>query len=175
MGSNGSGNTRLISAVCAALGEDWPGIRVAASVVAGLSDQTLSQLDGFASPLDAVTRDHDVGDRSARSMLAGAGTDIAFQDGPIAALSSGQRSRLAMLLLRLQRPNLHILDEPTNHLDIEGQEALERELVKEGSTTLVVSHDRTFIREVGTRFWWIDGGRLTEVESPEPFFAAQMA
>ena len=175
LGSNGSGKTRLISALIAALGAERPGIRVAASVVAGVSDQTLSQLDRYASPLDAVTRDRDVGDRAARAMLAGAGTDIAFQDGPIAALSSGQRARLAMLLLRLERPNLHVLDEPTNHLDIEGQEALERELVKDRGTAILVSHDRAFVRNVGTRFWLIGAGRLDEVESPEPFFDAQLA
>jgi ATPase subunit of ABC transporter with duplicated ATPase domains len=72
----------------------------------------------------------------------------------------------------LQRPNFHLLDEPTNHLDIEGQEALEAELLAPEATCLLVSHDRHFVRSVGSRFWEIRGKRLEEVEGPEAFFAA---
>jgi len=72
-------------------------------------------------------------------------------------------------VLRLTRPNFFLLDEPTNHLDIEGQEALEDELTSKSAATLLVSHDRSLIRAVGTRFWVIDKGQLTEVDSPEPF------
>jgi ATPase subunit of ABC transporter with duplicated ATPase domains len=77
-----------------------------------------------------------------------------------------------MLALRLTNPNFYLLDEPTNHLDIEGQEALESELMAQQASCLLVSHDRDFIRNVGNRFWQIDGKRLVEVESPEGFFAA---
>ena len=75
-----------------------------------------------------------------------------------------------MLLLRLEQPNLYLLDEPTNHLDIEGQEALEDEIAGDSAAALVVSHDRAFVRAVGTRFWQIAGRRLEEVETPEDFF-----
>ena len=75
----------------------------------------------------------------------------------------------------MTQPNFYLLDEPTNHLDIEGQEALEAELLTHGATCLLVSHDRTFVREVGNRFWLIEGRKLVEVEGPEPFFAAALA
>ena len=58
-----------------------------------------------------------------------------------------------MLVLRLKEPNFYLLDEPTNHLDIEGQEALEAELLKHETSCLLVSHDRSFVRNVGDRFW----------------------
>ena len=67
-----------------------------------------------------------------------------------------------------------MLDEPTNHLDIEGQEALEAELLGQGATCLLVSHDRSFVRNVGTRFWMIEKKRLIEVDSPEAFFSGQI-
>ena len=51
-----------------------------------------------------------------------------------------------MLLLRLAQPNFYLLDEPTNHLDIEGQEALEDELLEHQASCLLVSHDRNFVR-----------------------------
>jgi ATPase subunit of ABC transporter with duplicated ATPase domains len=80
-----------------------------------------------------------------------------------------------MLLLRLAKPNFYLLDEPTNHLDIEGQEALEAELLAQGATCLLVSHDRSFVRTVGTRFWLIDKKRLIEVDDPEAFFNEEIS
>ena len=80
-----------------------------------------------------------------------------------------------MLDLRLSNPNFYLLDEPTNHLDIEGQEDLEAELQAHNASCLLVSHDRTFVRNTGTRFWMIEGKRLIEVEDPETFFAASMS
>ncbi|MNL66246.1 putative ABC transporter ATP-binding protein [compost metagenome] len=77
-----------------------------------------------------------------------------------------------MLVLRLREPNFYLLDEPTNHLDIEGQEALEDELAKNEASCLLVSHDRSFVRNIGNRFWLIERRRLVEVEDPEDFFAA---
>jgi len=95
-----------------------------------------------------------------------------MQSRPIGRLSGGQKARLGLLLLRLTQPNFYLLDEPTNHLDIEGQEALEDELLDHQSTCLMVSHDRSFVRTVGNRFWLIDRKKLVELEGPEGFFAS---
>ena len=111
----------------------------------------------------------------ARSLLAGAGIAIDLQESPIRALSGGQKARLAMLALRLAKPNFYLLDEPTNHLDIEGQEALEAELTAQDASCLLVSHDRSFVRAVGNRFWQIENRRLHEVDAPEAFFARPAA
>jgi ATPase subunit of ABC transporter with duplicated ATPase domains len=117
-----------------------------------------------------IGRRFDVGDQRARALLAGAGLSIDRQSRPISRLSSGQKARLGMLLLRLVQPNFYLLDEPTNHLDIEGQEALEDELISHHASCLLVSHDRTFVRTVGNRFWLIDKKKLVEQEGPENFF-----
>jgi ATPase subunit of ABC transporter with duplicated ATPase domains len=79
-----------------------------------------------------------------------------------------------MLALRLKYPNFYLLDEPTNHLDIDGQEALEGELIDHGACCLLVSHDRSFLRHVGNRFWWIQGKKLMDVDSPEEFLEQEM-
>jgi len=105
-------------------------------------------------------------------LLAGAGLPVAMQSRPIGRLSGGQKARLGMLLLRLAQPNFYLLDEPTNHLDIEGQEALEDELLQHQASCLLVSHDRNFVRTVGNRFWLIEKKRLVELEGPERFFAS---
>lgn len=174
LGANGAGKTRFLSQVIAALGDEHPTIRVAPSLAPAVSDQALTQLDRFRSPMDAVTSNSDVGDRRARALLAGVGVRIGVQDSAISVLSGGQKSRLAMLLLRLLNPNFYVLDEPTNHLDIEGQEALEHELLDHDATALLVSHDRAFVRNVGTRFWQIERKRLIEVNTPEAFFESQL-
>ena len=171
LGQNGTGKTQLISRLHRAFSGDDPQIKATPSVVLGHSDQGLTQLNDAASPMEAITHRFDIGDARARATLAGAGMSVDVQNGPLSALSGGQKARLAMLVLRLTHPNFYLLDEPTNHLDIEGQETLEDELLAHDATCLLVSHDRSFVRAVGNRFWQIERGRLTEVENPEAFFA----
>ena len=174
LGANGTGKTRLVRLAKAAIEGQTAGgtVKAAGSLVLGYGDQGLADLDDRDTPLAAITRPFDVGDQRARSLLAGAGIEILAQEKPIGSLSGGQKARLAMLVLRLIRPTFYLLDEPTNHLDIEGQEALEAELMDDEATCLLVSHDRGFVRAVGNRFWLIEGRKLVEVDSPEAFFAA---
>jgi len=170
LGANGTGKTRLITLLHRAITAEAAGIRTTPSIQLGFSDQGLSQLDHNRTPLTEITHRFDIGDQRARGLLAGAGFSIDLQKARLTALSGGQKMRLAMLVLRLTQPNFYLLDEPTNHLDIEGQEALEDELTEYDATSLLVSHDRAFVRNVGNRFWLIDGKRLQEVENPEDFF-----
>jgi ATPase subunit of ABC transporter with duplicated ATPase domains len=173
LGANGAGKTQLVGAMLRAIGGEDGAIRAAPSVVLGHSDQNLAQLSEGASPFDLVSR-LNTGDQVARSLLAGAGVRLDKQGAAVSTLSGGQKARLAMLILRLMKPNFYLLDEPTNHLDIEGQEALEAELLTQGATCVLVSHDRSFVRAVGNRFWLIEGKRLVEVDDPEGFFAGAM-
>ncbi|MEQ9330860.1 ABC-F family ATP-binding cassette domain-containing protein [Thalassobaculum sp.] len=171
LGGNGTGKSQLLAVIAGvAAGGVQAGIACAGSMVAGICDQELSQLDRAKTPFQTVTGRFDLGDQRARALLAGAGIALDLQARPVATLSGGQRARLAMLVLRLQRPNFYMLDEPTNHLDIEGQEALEAELRARNAACLLVSHDRRFVANVGNRFWEIAGNRLVEVESPGDFF-----
>lgn len=175
LGTNGTGKTQLVRMIHQAiLGKDSL-IKCAPSVALGFSDQHLSQLDDADTPMMAVAGQFDIGDQRARGLLAGAGINIQMQDKKIGAISGGQKSRLAMLVLRLQHPNFYLLDEPTNHLDIEGQEALEQELTSHGASCLLVSHDRSFLRNVGNRFWQIDRKGLIEVDDPDAFLSAEMS
>jgi ATPase subunit of ABC transporter with duplicated ATPase domains len=109
-----------------------------------------------------------------RSLLAAAGFTIEKQGKPIGQLSFGQRARLGLLALRLTEPNFYLMDEPTNHVDIPGREALESEILLHEATAVLVSHDRSFVRNVGNRYLLIDGRKLREVEGPEGFFEEMM-
>ena len=175
LGLNGAGKSRLVNMIRAAITEAAASpetVKATPSLVLGYGDQALSELAENDTPFSTISRKFDVGDQRVRTLLAGAGLGTDIQNKPNRILSGGQKARLGMLVLRLTNPNFYLLDEPTNHLDIEGQEALETELMTRGATCLVVSHDRSFVRAVGNRFWLIEKRRLVEVEGPDEFFSS---
>ncbi|MBK8901668.1 MAG: ABC-F family ATP-binding cassette domain-containing protein [Anaerolineaceae bacterium] len=83
---------------------------------------------------------------------------------PIGKLSGGERSRLQLAKLVLERPNLLLLDEPTNNLDIASIEVLEQTLEEFDGTLLIVSHDRYFLDQVVDRVLELRDGNFTEFD-----------
>ena len=77
-------------------------------------------------------------------------------------LSGGEKARLQLALLMLQRDNVLILDEPTNHLDIDSKEMLEQALKDFEGTIIFVSHDRYFINQLANKVFDlnINGGQM---------------
>lgn len=172
LGRNGTGKSQFMRLVTEALDGQVPaGLRISPQLAPGYLDQALAWLPLDPSPLDYLLHRFDEGDRRTIALLAGAGFPPDRQGKPIRTLSLGQRARLALLALRLAHPNFYLLDEPTNHLDIPGQEQLETDIREQGATTILVTHDRAFLRAIGTRFLLIDGKRLREVDGPEQFLA----
>jgi ATPase subunit of ABC transporter with duplicated ATPase domains len=172
LGRNGAGKSQFMKAVTRAMaGEEVQGIRVTSSLKLGATDQEMSQLPAKGTPFDFIAG-YNQGDQRTKSLLAAAGFPVEKQTRPIATLSFGQRARLALLGLRLSEPNFYLMDEPTNHVDIAGQEQLEAEILEHGASCILVSHDRSFVRNIGTRFFEISGNKLIERDGPEPFFAA---
>lgn len=173
LGPNGVGKSQFVGMLRQAIEHAATakgGIQATPSLVLGYGDQSLADLPNHETPTGLISKRFDVGDQKARGLLAGAGVDVDMQERPIGQLSGGQKARLGMLALRLASPHFYLLDEPTNHLDIEGQEALEGELMRVGASCLLVSHDRSFVRAVGNRFWIIEDRKLVEMETPEIFF-----
>ncbi|KRG12461.1 ABC-F family ATP-binding cassette domain-containing protein [Lederbergia galactosidilytica] len=78
----------------------------------------------------------------------------------IASLSGGQKKRVALAQVLIERPDLLLLDEPTNHLDYESIIWLESYLNNSPNAVLTVTHDRYFLDQVATRIFEIDHGRL---------------
>lgn len=175
LGRNGAGKSQFVKLLHRAIeqADSAEGIKVTPSVVLGYVDQDMSQLTGEGTPSDIIGNFR-LGDARARALLATAGFPIEKQSRPLSQLSFGQRSRIGLLVLRLIEPNFYLMDEPTNHVDIPAQEQLEAEILAHKASCILVSHDRRFVRNIGTRYLLIDGKKLREVESPEAFFA-QMA
>jgi ATP-binding cassette subfamily F protein 3 len=102
---------------------------------------------------ELVSTEEDLTRSEARSYLARflfTGDDV---DKQVAALSGGERGRLALAKLARKGANLLLLDEPTNHLDIPSQEILQESLEAFKGTILLVSHDRYLIDALATQIW----------------------
>ena len=79
-------------------------------------------------------------------------------DTPVAVLSGGERRRVALCRLLLQKPDILLLDEPTNHLDAESVAWLERHLQAYPGTVICVTHDRRFLNNVAEWILELDRG-----------------
>ena len=133
----------------------------------GYLSQRVDGLDEDASPLETLRRaapgvgDVELRNRLARFLLRG---DTAMR--PVAALSGGERFRLALacLLMADPPPQLLVLDEPTNNLDLDTVDQLVAALSAYRGGVLVVSHDDAFLRRIGpTLVLELSAGTLAEV------------
>ena len=88
----------------------------------------------------------------------------AFYDKKIASLSGGERTRLALAALLLEKPDLLLLDEPTNHLDIGTLKWLEQYLASYKGTIMVVSHDRYFLDRIANRIFEVENHKVYTYE-----------
>ncbi len=163
LGHNGVGKSQLVRLLRRATREAVAGVRISPSLVLGYADQGMAHLPDEQTPHRLISRFKGIGDGQATRLLASAGLALEAQALPIGRLSPGQKARLGLLALRLTAPNFYLLDEPTNHVDIPGQEQLEAELLAQEATCVLVSHDRSFVQAVGTRFLEIARGRISEL------------
>ncbi|MBA3410896.1 MAG: energy-dependent translational throttle protein EttA [Geodermatophilaceae bacterium] len=85
-------------------------------------------------------------------------------DADVTVLSGGERRRVALCRLLLQKPDLLLLDEPTNHLDAESVQWLEQHLEKYEGTVVAVTHDRYFLDNVAEWILELDRGRAYPYE-----------
>lgn len=178
---NGTGKSMFISRLIEELENYEPGpshespFWFSPQVRLGYLDQHLVRIPENEAAFSFISGNFRLDRTQTTRELVNIGFPVNQQNMRIGDMSSGERVRLSLLVLKLSKPNFYVLDEPTNHLDIQGQEDLEDELDDQGHTCIFVSHDRKLVRGASTRFLEIRNGQLLDLESPEPFFERQKA
>ena len=155
LGPNGSGKTTFLKTILGLIDPLGGSIRLGASLKIGYLSQVRTELDPGKTVLESILEIKDLPLGEARSFLA----RFLFTEDEVFKriddLSGGERARVALARLVLQRANFLLLDEPTNHLDIASQEVLEDVLDRFPGTILLVTHDRDLVDRLATQLWII--------------------
>jgi ATP-binding cassette subfamily F protein 3 len=152
IGPNGSGKTTFLKTIIGDLEPVDGGLTWGANINLELGSTVIEEI-AVAAPRATP---NELRGYLARFLFSG--DDILK---PVAALSGGEKSRLALAKLIYSRANVLVLDEPTNHLDIPSREALEQALAEYPGTIITVSHDRYFLDKLATEILHFENGAAT--------------
>jgi ATP-binding cassette subfamily F protein 3 len=163
VGPNGAGKSTLLKLLAGVLPVQSGGREIGHNVKVGyFSQYRVEMLDPKQTVLETA-RDmpNPVSEQTARTVLGSflfRGDDV-FKT--TAVLSGGEKTRLALVKLLLDPPNLLLMDEPTTHLDVGSIDALVGALAQYEGTLIFISHDVYFIRAVAKTVLHINAGKLT--------------
>ncbi len=163
IGPNGIGKSTLIKTIANIQNALNGSITTGANLKIGYYDQKQAEFKSNKTILDYLWDQYPtMNEKDIRAVL---GRFLFVQEDVkkiINDLSGGEKARLQLALLMLERNNVLILDEPTNHLDIDSKEMLEQALANFKGTILFVSHDRYFINELANKVYDLDydGGTM---------------
>lgn len=151
-GPNGTGKTTLLKTIIGKLPAKSGHVELGTGVSIGYYDQEQTELHSSKSVLAELWDEYPLMDeKDIRTILGNflfTGDDVLKV---VNTLSGGEKARLALAKLMMQKSNLLIMDEPTNHLDLDSKEVLESALADYPGTILFVSHDRYFMNKVSTQ------------------------
>jgi len=152
IGPNGVGKSTLLKTIFKILKPLGGEIRYGTNVQFGYYDQEQATLMGTSTVLEELWSDWPtMNEKDVRGILGRflfTGDDAGKS---VTSLSGGEKARLSLAKLMLQKSNTLILDEPTNHLDLDSKEVLENGLDDFPGTIMFVSHDRYFINRIATK------------------------
>lgn len=163
IGPNGVGKTTLIKTIANKQEKLGGSVTFGANLQIGYYDQKQAEFKSNKTILNYLWDQFpNMNEKDIRAVL---GRFLFVQEDVkkiINDLSGGEKARLQLALLMLQRDNVLILDEPTNHLDIDSKEMLEQALQNFEGTIIFVSHDRYFINQLANKVFDLnhDGGKI---------------
>lgn len=162
IGPNGNGKTTLARLLAGRLQPSAGSLRRSPNMSVGFFAQHLLEELGpgetalsHLAPLMRGRRESDIRAHLGRFGLVGERAQVTA-----AALSGGERARLALAMITTHNPQLLILDEPTNHLDIDAREALIHALSDFDGAVLLISHDRHLVELAAERLWLVAEGTV---------------
>lgn len=152
VGPNGVGKSTLLKTIMKELPALAGDIHYGTGIQFGYYDQEQANLKGNKLVLNELWDDYPhVNEKDIRGILGRflfTGDDVLK---PVSTLSGGEKARVALAKLMMQKANVLLLDEPTNHLDLDSKEVLENALIDYPGTLLFVSHDRYFMNRIATK------------------------
>lgn len=162
MGDNGTGKSTLLKTIIDEI-KPISGYKLFGhQIEVGYFDQNLANFSSNKTVLEELWDEHPELTRTQIRTALGTflfTSDEVFKE--VRVLSGGEKVRLSLCKLMLNKANFLILDEPTNHLDIISKEALENALKEYDGTILFVSHDRYFIKQIATSCLVIENKQAT--------------
>jgi ATP-binding cassette subfamily F protein 3 len=155
LGVNGSGKSTFAKLIAGDLMASSGEVRRDRRMRVGWFHQhQIEAMDGADTPLSIIRRAlPEASEAQRRARLAGFGMTVAKVETRVADLSGGERARLLLNLIAMQRPHLLILDEPTNHLDIDSRRVLTESLADYQGAVILIAHDRVLMETVADRLW----------------------
>ena len=152
VGPNGVGKSTLLKTIVEKLPALDGEMQIGTNVFIGYYDQQQADLTSNKTVLKELWDEYPFkNEKDIRTVLGNflfSGDDVLKI---VSSLSGGEKARLALAKLMLQKANFLILDEPTNHLDLDSKEILENALIDYPGTILFVSHDRYFINRIASK------------------------
>ncbi|MCS0674788.1 ABC-F family ATP-binding cassette domain-containing protein [Cytobacillus firmus] len=152
VGPNGIGKSTLLKTIIKKISSFTGEIQYGSNVTIGYYDQEQAELTSNKRVLNELWDEYPLKpEKEIRTILGNflfSGDDVLKT---VSTLSGGEKARLALAKLMMQKANFLILDEPTNHLDLDSKEILENALIDYPGTILFVSHDRYFINRITTK------------------------
>ena len=166
LGRNGAGKSTLIKSLAGDL-TLLKGERYCAQdlKVGYFSQHQLEQLHMPSSAIEHITRaKSDTTELQARSFLGRFGFSGDQALDKVGTMSGGEKARLVLALIVLEKPQLLLLDEPTNHLDLEMRQALVLALQDFEGAIILIAHDRFLLESCVDEFYLVANGRVTDFD-----------
>jgi ATP-binding cassette subfamily F protein 3 len=163
IGENGIGKSTLFKTIEGRLAPLAGKVILSSQTKLGYIDQELKDLTNEATMYDEIYELFKDNAKTRQHLSIGGFIEDDDVFKPISQLSLGEKSRLNLLKILVEKPNLLLLDEPTNHLDLDACEIIESAFLNYEGAIFAVSHDKYFIEKIAQRVLKVEDGTIKQI------------